>query len=255
MQETQSTKQAVSVVIPCFNEEAALPPLAEKLRALQAISDYDLHFLFVDDGSTDRTWQVLQQYFAGQQSSTLLRHPTNQGISAAILAGIRAAQTEVICSIDCDSSYDPSQLESFVPLLAPGIDLVTASPYHPAGTVSEVPALRLFLSRSASLLYRVVLRRKLHSYTSCFRVYRRSAILKLDLRHPGFLGVAELLGKLDLQGGMIVECPAHLRSRIHGASKIKIARVLVGHLFLLCELMAMRIRQAFSGNPRSELAT
>jgi len=236
---------AISVVVPCFNEEAALPYLREKVATVRLLlhEQYDVHLILVDDGSTDRTWQRLHTLFGSEADCTLIRQAHNLGIAAALLTGIRSARTEIVCSLDCDCTYDPSEIGRLVPMLTSGVDLVTGSPYHPAGRVLDVPAWRLFLSKAASALYRCVLRQKLHTYTSCFRVYRRSAILKLKLKRNGFLGVAELIGKLDLQGSAIVECPATLKGRVHGTSKMRIVPVLAGHLCLLCELLALRTQR------------
>lgn len=144
----------------------------------------------------------------------LLRHERNRGIAAGILTGIRHATTEVVASIDCDCSYDPSDLQRLLPLLTEGVAMVTASPYHPEGEVTHVPVWRLALSRAASFLYRRVLRHQLYTYTSCFRVYRRQAIRHLALQQEGFLGIVEMLGDLDRRGETIVECPARLESRV-----------------------------------------
>jgi hypothetical protein len=96
-----------------------------------------------------------------------------------------------------------------------------------------VPAWRLFLSKGLSALYRCVLRQKLHTYTSCLRVYRRSMIQDLSIRERGFLGVAEMLAVLDLQGRRIVEHPAVLEVRLLGHSKMKLFRTIAGHIRLL----------------------
>jgi dolichol-phosphate mannosyltransferase len=125
------------------------------------------------------------------------------------------------------------------------VDLVTASPYHRLGAVKNVPAWRLSLSRCASACYRVVLRQKLHTYTSCFRVYRRKAILDLPLRENGFLGITELIGQVDLSGGGIVEYPAQLEVRVLGRSKMKVLGTILGHLRLLMGLLAQRVSRAF----------
>jgi len=253
---SSSQKAKVAIVVPCFNEETALLHLSQKLgTALRFLEqNHDVDLIFVDDGSTDDTWADLRGLFGRDPRCTLLRHPKNLGISAAILTGIRAAQTEIVCSIDCDCTYDPHQLALLIPMLAPSVDLVTGSPHHPSGRVLHVPGWRLFLSKTASSLYRAVLTQKLYTYTSCFRVYRRSTVLKLSLHSNGFLGVAELIGVMDLQGSVIVECPAVLRARSQGRSKMKIVPILAGHLYLLCRLLTVRVRQSFFPRRLTKLA-
>ena len=169
-----------------------------------------------------------------------IRHETNRGVAASILTGLRHASTEIVCSIDCDCSYDPHDLANMIPLLRDGVALVTASPYHPKGHVHNVPAWRLLLSKSLSRMYRIVLRQPLHTYTSCFRVYRRSAMIGIQPERGGFLGIAELIGKLALSGAEIVEHPATLEVRVLGHSKMKIVQTIVGHLGLITSLAWQR---------------
>jgi polysaccharide deacetylase family protein (PEP-CTERM system associated) len=237
----QSRRAGVSIVVPCYNEEAALPYLANTLRELeQVLEDYRLEFVFVDDGSRDRTPEMLEQLFGQKADCVIVPCEKNRGVTAAILTGIREATSEIVCSIDCDCSYDPRELRSMIPLLGEGVDLVTASPYHPQGSVRNVPQWRLSLSKSASALYRLLSRHKLGTYTSCFRVYRRRAMLDLDIRQPGFLGIVEIIGKLDLRGRNIAEYPTTLESRILGRSKMKTLRTIAGHLGLMARLAWLR---------------
>jgi polysaccharide deacetylase family protein (PEP-CTERM system associated) len=242
------TKTGLTIVVPCFNEQPVLPYLRNTLRSVKKSMDknYDVHFILVDDGSTDETWQSLQRSFGTEANTQLLQHVTNRGVTAAILSGLQAAHTELVCSIDCDCTYDPHELEKLVPRLTEGVDLVTGSPYHPQGVVLNVPGWRLKLSKTASFLYRCVLRNKLHTYTSCFRVYRRSVVTQLDIHEDGFLGVAELIAKLDLQGSKIEECPTTLEVRVLGHSKMKTARTIIGHLLLLAKLLMIRIGRPIS---------
>jgi polysaccharide deacetylase family protein (PEP-CTERM system associated) len=232
----------VTIVIPCYNERPALPYLANTLESVTKLldPDYEPNFLFVDDCSTDGTSELLQRLFGKRPNYRILQHPRNQGVAAAILTGIRHAQTEIACSIDCDCSYDPHELMQMIPMLTPDVDMVTASPYHRDGKVSNVPTWRLTLSKGASWLYSKVLNHKLATYTSCFRVYRRSKMLDLQLREPGYLGVVEALALLDLKGGRIREFPTTLQVRILGHSKMKIARTVVGHLKNLRRFWQMR---------------
>jgi polysaccharide deacetylase family protein (PEP-CTERM system associated) len=239
----------VTLVVPCYNEEASLAYLDNTLRSVSERlgSAYDLRFVFVDDASRDGTRALLERHFGGRPECTILQHERNRGVAAAIMTGLRAARTEVVCSMDCDCTYDPHELGRMIPLLAPGVALVTASPYHPLGSVKNLPAWRLALSRGASLLYRLVLPRSVHTFTSCFRVYRRESVAGIELREGGFLGIAEMLARLLLAGGTVVEHPAVLEVRLLGHSKMSAARGVLGHLGLLSRLALLRVRRAVSG--------
>jgi glycosyltransferase involved in cell wall biosynthesis len=232
----------VTVVVPCYNEELVLPYLAKTLEQMERdlAGTYAFRYVFVDDCSTDHTRASLVELFGGRAGNRVVHHETNQGVARAILTGIDAAETDVVASIDCDCTYDPRQLETLLPWIA-NADVVTASPYHRDGQVRNVPGWRLFLSRGLSRLYHRVLHHKLATYTSCFRVYRRSSMKGLPIREGGFLGVAETLGVLDLRGARIVECPAVLEVRMLGRSKMKIARTILGHLGLLVRLGVLRV--------------
>ena len=240
---SQIANQSISIIIPCYNEEAALPYLANTLRSLETklSANYAPEFIFVDDQSTDTTFEKLNELFSRKSNVKIIRHDTNQGVAAGIMTGIKAAKTDIVCSMDCDCTYDPHELVRMLPLLTGNVDLVTASPYHKLGGVRNVPNWRLFLSKGASWLYRRTLRAKLATYTSCFRVYRRSSFVDLPIEEKGFLGVAEMLGKLDLNGGKIIEFPAILEVRLFGFSKMKTARTIFGHLKLLARLSKIRL--------------
>jgi polysaccharide deacetylase family protein (PEP-CTERM system associated) len=233
----------VTVVIPCYNEELVLPYLANTLASVeeQLEKQYALRFLFVDDASVDGTWDALRRIFGGRPNCQLVRHPQNRGVAAGIMTGIRNAQTEIVCSIDCDCTYDPHQLANLIPLLSDDVAMVTASPYHALGQVVNVPGWRLSLSRGLSFLYRLVLRTKLATYTSCFRAYRRSAFEGLELSEGGFLGVAEMIGLLDRRGARIAEMPAVLEVRMLGRSKMKVLRTIAGHLRLWLRIAGWRL--------------
>lgn len=234
----------VSIVIPCYNETEALDYLARTLQSVEeelSESGYEANFIFVDDQSTDDTFDKLQQLFSKKENFRILQHKTNKGVAAGIMTGIKAAETEIVCSMDCDCTYDPHELVNMIPLLTEKIDMVTASPYHKKGGVRNVPEWRLFLSKGASWLYRRALSAKLSTYTSCFRIYRRSSVIDLNIKETGFLGVAEMLGKLDIAGGKIIEYPAMLEVRLFGISKMKTVRTIFGHLRLLSRLSNERL--------------
>ena len=248
-------KTPVTIVIPCFNEATSLKYLANTLNSVtQTLSArYQPHILFVDDCSTDDTFMILHRQFGSDPRVRIVRHDTNRGVSAAILTGLECAETEIVCSMDCDCSYDPHELAHMLPLMTDGVAMVTASPYHRDGLVRNVPGWRLLLSRGLSAIYQRLLGEDLATWTSCFRVYRRKNILDLPLKEDGFLGTAEMAAQLVLNQRPIVEHPATLEVRLFGLSKMKTVRAILSHLKLLARIAVSRVRGG-SGSVAAESA-
>jgi len=243
-------RKPVTILIPCFNEGSSLPYLARALEELkiQGRDKYSFIFLFLDDCSSDDTVSKLQDLYSEEENCKIVRHDQNMGIAAALHTGFKFSETEIVCSIDADCSYDPLDLLEMIPLLKDGVDMVTASPYHLKGNVLGVPGWRLILSKTLSNIYHVMLNHKMSTYTSCFRVYRRSSVSDINITRGDFRGIIELLARLDFCGGKIVEYPTTLQSRIFGFSKMKVLRLILGHLKLLFELMSIK----WSNKLRSE---
>lgn len=233
----------LALVVPLKDEADGIASLATELAVVrEQLADVaTVELVLVDDGSTDATWPLLGQHFGGQTGVQLVRHDQNRGVAAAIRTGILATDAPLCASIDGDLSYDPLELRAMLPLLA-AAEVVTASPYHRRGAVRNVPGWRLWLSRSLSVAYRLLLRRPLHTWTSCFRVYRRAAVADLPLANPGFLGTAELLVRVLRRGGTVAEHPCVLEARLFGGSKLRVLRTVAGHLRLLLQVACGRIR-------------
>ncbi len=232
----------VTIVVPCYNEEITLPYLAGNLASFaeENAGRYDFSYVFVDDGSADGTWEKLHELFGQRADCHLIKHPENRGIAAATMTGIRAAEDEIVCGIDCDCSFDPHELAKMIPLLTPDVDLVQASPYHPKGGVMNVPGWRLALSRNLSRIYNRILHHRFASYTACFRVYRRSKIAPFQLSNGGFMGIMAMFILLDQSGSKIVEFPTVLESRLLGVSKMKTLSVIRNHLGMIWDLVFSR---------------
>lgn len=234
----------VSIVIPCYNEQESLPYLAKTLDSVEnGLNDigFTTRLVFVDDRSTDETLSTIHELFGDREGLQVIEHEVNKGVAGGIITGIRAARTEIVCSIDCDCTFDPHELVNMIPMLGDGVDMVQASPYHKDGGVQNVPGWRLLLSKGASVLFRTVLNTKIASYTACFRVMRRSAMIDIEPEESGFHGVPEMLGLLDLKGGKIVEYPTVLAVRLFGASKMKTLKTIAGTVKLLSRLTMLRI--------------
>jgi dolichol-phosphate mannosyltransferase len=224
----------LSIIIPCYNEVDNIPKLEREFVPVLAelAKSRSVEVIFVDDGCTDGTVEALQAAFGHETRwpVRIERHGRNRGLGAAIRTGLAAAQGDSVITPDSDGTYKFTEIPALLTLLTPGVDIVTASPYHPRGGVAGVPAYRLVLSRGSSLLYRLLVSWRINTYTALFRAYRRSAIANITFQSDGFLAGTELLVKAMLSGAHIVELPAVLHSRVHGVSKAKIMRTIRAHL-------------------------
>lgn len=228
----------LSLVIPCYNEHEGIPKLLEVLEETRKTlgPDYDWELVFVDDGSVDGTFELLEAACRGGLQAKVIRHPRNRGLGAALRTGFQHATGELVGTTDSDCTYDPRELGEMLTLLEQGADVVVASPYHPQGGVKNVPAYRLLLSRNLSRLYCWVLRSHLYTYTSLFRVYRASVLRSIEFRSDGFLSMAEILAHALLHGHRVVEHPTWLTVRQYGESKAAIFRLIRDHIRFLWEL-------------------
>lgn len=226
----------LSIIVPCYNEVENIPKIKRELFPVLAelARTYRLEVIFVDDGSRDGTWQALRETFASSNEAPVTvrfeRHQVNRGLGAAIRTGFAAANGQLIVTTDSDGTYKFTTIPELLSLLTPNVDIVTASPYHPRGGVAGVPGYRLLLSRGSSLLYRLLVNWRVHTYTALFRAYRRAVIDTVPFESNGYLAGTEILVNGMLKGYQVAEYPAVLHSRVLGTSKAKLARTIWAHL-------------------------
>jgi dolichol-phosphate mannosyltransferase len=234
----------LSLIIPCYNEAEGIPSLHTRLAEVLPILQQQgrVEVLLIDDGSTDGTYNLLQGAFAGWNDLQIVQHERNQGLGAALRTGFANARGELIVTCDSDGTYPFAEIPALLATLTPGVDIVTASPYHPNGAIENVPAYRVALSKSASLLYRLLLDWRIHTYTAMFRAYRRQVIERVSSQSSGFLMVTEMLVEPLLAGFRVAEYPTTLRVRRYGQSKARLWRITRSHLRYQWGLIGRRLR-------------
>jgi dolichol-phosphate mannosyltransferase len=179
----------LSLVIPVYNEARSVHESARDLRSTLAYlrTLHETELILVDDGSRDDTAACLKAAFAGDPQTRIISHKRNTGIGAALRTGFQRAQGDVIITTDFDGTHPFNS----IPLLVARLqvceaDIVTASPYHPQGSVQSL----MLLGRAASLVYRLFINRRIHSWTSLYCAYRREVIKSVSFRDNG--GAARL---------------------------------------------------------------
>ena len=241
--------QQLSIVIPCCNEEAAVRLLPERLfPVLKELSaQFALELILVDDGSADGTWARLEELRALSLpwAIRLARHPANHGVGTALRTGQALASGQIVVTLDADGTYPFTMIAPLVQAVQVGADIATVSPYHARGGVVGVSALRVFFSRGASLLYRVLVDRRIATYTAMVRAYRAEVLAAAIAEEPGFLNMAMTLIEARRRGARVVEVPAVLAGRRVGVSKARVARMTRTHLRYMWRLLALRASGRF----------
>jgi dolichol-phosphate mannosyltransferase len=222
----------LSLIIPCYNESEGVSQMREQLEAARPLLDQrgSWELLFIDDGSRDDTFERLTTTFADWKQIQILRHDRNRGLAAGLRTGFAHATGEIIVVTDSDGTYPFTTIPELLDCMAPEIDIVTSSAYHPRGGVDGVPAYRLLFSQSASLIYRAIVDWRVHTYTAMYRAYRRKVIEQLPITTEGYLVMAQLLVDALLAGYRVAEYPTILRVRQYGQSKAKVWRITRQHL-------------------------
>jgi dolichol-phosphate mannosyltransferase len=174
-----------------------------------------------------------------------LKHQTNSGLGAAMRTGFSNANGDILVTVDSDGTYKFSEIPALLELLTPEVDIVTASPYHPAGGVIGVPSHRLFLSKGSSFLYRILVSWRVHTYTCLFRAYRAEVVKTIDFKSDGFLAGTELLIHAMLKGYKVAEFPSVLHRRMYGVSKAKIMQTILSHLRFQGWVLLYRLQSTF----------
>ena len=233
----------LSLVIPCFNEADNIAQLHQQLSAIQPELERrgGFELVLVDDGSSDDTFARLSSTFESWSNVQIVQHERNRGLGVALRTGFAQARGAVIVTTDSDGTYPFTSIPEMLDLLQPGIDIVTASPYHPSGGVDGVPAYRLLFSKGASAMYRVLLDPRLHTYTAMYRAYRREVIERIPTSSDGFLMVTELLVGALLAGYHAAEFPAVLRVRRYGQSKARVWQITRSHLRFQARVLMQRL--------------
>ena len=238
-----SGKVDFSIVIPCFNEKEGITHLVSRLKEFEEGLKVSHEFIFVDDGSSDNTYDMLKDVYKERlgKDVKVLKHDLNRGPGAAVKTGITNSEGEYVATMDSDCTYKPTYLLEMLDIIKrENADMITASPYHPEGHTENVPGYRLFLSSGLSNLYSMVSKAKFFTYTSMFRIYKSKAIKEIQFKSEGFLAMAEILIKSHKGGQKIIEYPATLTGRKFGTSNVKILMLIKQHICFIISILLGR---------------
>lgn len=209
----QETKTFISIVAPCYNEEAILQShLNIIISNLESLSHkYRWEIVIVNDGSKDKTGEIADEFAKTRDNIKVIHHPVNLNLGLALQTGFRHSNGDVIVVVDIDLSYSVDIIEKLVDkLLEKSADIVLASPYMKGGKVTAVPFFRRIMSKWVNKFMRIAAQDKYHTFTGMVRAYRRDFIRSVNLKTRDYEVNPEILYKAMILRARIIEIPAHL---------------------------------------------
>ena len=208
-----------SVVVPFHNEEANVTALYDRLKSVMEQVGDSFELVFVDDGSRDRTYRLLEEIAAVDSRVLVIKLRRNFGQTSALAAGFDHAQGEFILAMDGDLQHDPDEIPAFLAKLEEGYDVVS-------GWRSERGDNLLFRripSRAANKLMAAISGVSIHDFGTTFKAYRREVIQNIPLYGEMHRFIPALA---SWYGASICEIPISNPKRIAGKSHYGISRTI-----------------------------
>jgi glycosyltransferase involved in cell wall biosynthesis len=220
----ESTKPEVTLVIPGLNEALSLPLLADQVHeALGGTTDYEL--IFVDDGSTDDSWRIINDLHQRNSAIRGVRLRRNFGKATALAAGFERARADIVIMMDADLQDDPANLPDMIRGIKSGLDVVVGWKVN-----RRDPLNRRMLSLVFNRAVGFVTGARLHDMNCGYKAFRREVLQTIPLYGDLFRFIPVLA---SWQGFSVGEIAVNHRPRTFGKSRYGFERILRGFFDLL----------------------
>lgn len=222
-----------SVVIPAHNEEESLPHTVEEIYQTLVRENVPHEIVVVDDGSKDRTWQVLQKLQATVPTLAPVQNPGPHGFGRAVIFGLNRIKGDACTIMMADASDSPDDAVRYWRLLNEGWECVFGSRFIKGGKVIDYPRMKLFVNRLANFLVRIGFAIPLNDTTNAFKAYRRTVIEGCrPFLSPHFNLTVEIPLKAIVRGYSWTVIPISWQNRKHGVPKLKISEMGSRYFFI-----------------------
>jgi glycosyltransferase involved in cell wall biosynthesis len=228
----------ISVVVPVLNEEESLPSLHQKLTEALAGSGYSYEIIIVDDGSADRSFEIMRQLQSGDPHLRLVRFRRNYGQTAAFTAGFDRARGDVIVTIDADLQNDPADIPALMAKIAEGYDVVSGWRVERQDRFLDRRLPSILANRLIGWSTGV----RIHDYGCSLKAYRREVLA--DVRLYGDLH-RFIPALASAAGARVTEIPVRHYARRFGRAKYGLSRTFK----VILDILAVRFLMSFSTSP------
>jgi dolichol-phosphate mannosyltransferase len=234
-------RRAVSVVVPCYNEEMNVGPLVRRLTEL--FNDYIYEIILVNDNSTDKTGAVIDELATKDSRIKPIHRAPPNGVGRAIADGLHAAIGEYVLSLDCDFQHLLPEMRDLFDGVIEGYDVAIGSRFSRHSVLLNYPCMKIVANRAFHLIARMLLTAGFRDVTNNLKLMRRQVVQDLILQEPGFAINAETGLQPILMGYRVKEVPISWigRSVDMGMSSFRILKVGGGYWRVLYRLWLLRL--------------
>lgn len=229
------TSRRLSIVLPAFNEQDNIVTAVNRAVEVADRLCSDIEVIVVDDGSEDRTPEIVRELAAADPRIRLVQHVRNKGYGEALRSGFTAATKDLVFFTDSDNQFDLNELERFLPLID-RVDVVAGYRKNRCD-----PPIRRLNARAWNLLVRMLFYVPVRDIDCAFKLFRREVFEGVHLQSMGAMVNTELMVKIGRSGFSIVEIPVTHLPRTAGTARGAHPRVI---LRALLELATMHARLA-----------
>tara|TARA_B100000900_G_scaffold414010_1_gene439425 strand:+ start:1297 stop:2247 length:951 start_codon:yes stop_codon:yes gene_type:complete len=231
---TESQTLEISIVVPLYNEEESLSELVDQIKNSMPNRSFEL--IFVDDGSSDSSWNIIEQLVEVNSEVKGISLGVNQGKSYALQAGFNEVKGQYIVTMDADLQDDPAEIEQMICSLESGYDLVSGWKKKRFDPISKTIPSKFFnwVTRRAAGIH-------LHDFNCGLKAYRAEVVAHIQL-YGELHRYIPLLAKRAGFGSITEQIVQH-RARKYGRTKFGLSRFINGFLDLITVLFVQKYLQ------------
>ncbi|KAL3525291.1 hypothetical protein ACH5RR_013663 [Cinchona calisaya] len=237
--EQKENNNKYSIIVPTYNERLNIALIV--YLVFKHLSNVDFEIIVVDDGSPDRTQDIVKQLQSvyGEDRILLRSRPKKLGLGTAYIHGLKYVSGNFVVIMDADLSHHPKYLPNFIKKqMETGADIVTGTRYVKGGGVHGWNLMRKLTSRGANVLAQTLLWPGVSDLTGSFRLYRKSVLEDVisSCVSKGYVFQMEMIVRATRKGYNIAEVPITFVDRVYGSSKLggsEIVEYLKGLVYLL----------------------
>ena len=233
----ESTSIYLSIVVPLYNEEESVEKLLLRILEVGRSFDFAYEIVLVDDGSTDKTWQIIEQLKSTTPHLKGIKLRRNCGQTSAMVAGFDHSSGKTIVTMDGDLQNDPSDIPMLLEKMEEGYDIVSGWRKYRKDHFS-----RVLPSRIANGIISITTGVRLHDYGCSLKAYRAECIKSIKAygdMHRFFPALA------SMTGARVTEVPVNHSPRKYGVSKYGFDRIFK----VFSDIFAINLIIRFSSNP------